>query len=76
MLNGCLVTKITGMIRILIIIFIFLLLFTDDCDRDRCDGGFGGIFGDGGIIWILILLFFLGDFFFKKGRISNVFHDI
>ena len=61
MLNGLFGGEDNSMI--LIIIFIFLLLFNDDCDRDRCDGRFGGIFGDGGIIWILILLFFLGDFF-------------
>ena len=61
MLNGLFGGEDNSMI--LIIILIFLLLFNDDSDRDRCDGGFGGIFGDGGIIWIFVLLFFLGDFF-------------
>lgn len=57
---------------ILIIILIFLLLgggdiFGGDCkdrDRDRCnDGLFGGLLGGDNIIWILILLFFIGDIF-------------
>lgn len=52
---------------LLIIIVIFLLLGNNndcDCDHDRnhC-GGFGGIFGGDNIIWILILLFLVGDFF-------------
>ncbi|HAE91182.1 hypothetical protein [Tissierella praeacuta] len=49
---------------ILIIILILLLLGNDDCgcDHDPC-GGHGGIFGGGNIIWILILLFLLGDIF-------------
>lgn len=51
---------------ILIIIVIFLLLgggniFGDKCrDRDRCNDG---LFGGDNIIWILILLFFIGDIF-------------
>ncbi|WP_353096810.1 hypothetical protein [Tissierella praeacuta] len=49
---------------LLIIILIFCLLGNNDCgcdrDRDCCDGG---IFGGGNIIWILILLCLVGDFF-------------
>ncbi len=52
---------------ILIIILIFLLFGFNDsgCDRNRdhCRGGLGGIFEGDSIIWILILLFFLGDIF-------------
>lgn len=55
---------------ILIIILVFLLLGGGDIfggkhkDRDRCDDGlFGGLFGGDNIIWILILLFFIGDIF-------------
>lgn len=52
---------------ILIIILVFLLLGNDkDCDRDHCHGGrggLGGIFEGDSIIWILILLFFIGDIF-------------
>ncbi|WMM25948.1 hypothetical protein RBU61_04560 [Tissierella sp. MB52-C2] len=54
---------------ILIIIVIFLLLCNNDsdcdcdCDRDHCRGGLGGLFGGDNIIWILILICFLGDFF-------------